>query len=192
MPIYQLDDAIDISPETLLMTDLITTRFRQAGFVARDLTGLRFRVADTPEDVEAEDLARPTLRAVKFEGSHLLDSPTACALATKDGRPLVDVTLSLQSQPRADGEVGRFPVRVTFLRDHVAVMTGFGTVPSLSKEVHEEVVNTVHEMLQSGYADKIALAQLIDRMRRRADATSEDLVADMFGDDYEEERLQGH
>ena len=34
LPVYPLDDAIDISPETLLMTDLITTRFRQAGFVA--------------------------------------------------------------------------------------------------------------------------------------------------------------
>ena len=71
-------------------------------------------------------------------------------------------------------------------------MTGFGTVPSLSKDVHEQIVKTVDQMLQSGYADKIALAQLINRMRRRADAASENLVADMFGDDYEEENSEGH
>ncbi|MEX1009024.1 MAG: hypothetical protein WD271_14425 [Acidimicrobiia bacterium] len=169
-----------LAPASLFMLDLLTTRFGTAGLHNKNMTVARFQVDDDDRGEEPE--SRPRLRAVRFEGAHLLDSAAACKLLADEGRALVDMSITVRSALRADGETGRFPVRVAIERDHVLAMTGFGTLPGLSFGVHAAVVDAVTEELGDGLADVNALAELATKIEERARSTVPIEEADMLRD----------
>jgi hypothetical protein len=171
--------ALAFAPQSLFMLDLLTARFVQARLMERNLTVAKFHVADSKNE---EGETRPQLRAVRFEGSHLLDSPPACKLLA-DGRALVDMALTVQLPPRPDGESGRVPVRVAIEGDHVLVMTGLGLTPSLAYDVHNTVVYETVSEIRDGVLDPGGLEDYAERIHARAQATEVIEVADMLTDE---------
>jgi hypothetical protein len=173
--------AAAFAPGSLFMLDLLTARFGRAGLHDRNLTIARFRM-DRREEGPGDDdaFARPRLNAVRFEGTHLLDSAPACKLLADEGRALVDASLTVMSPPRPDGESARFPVRVGIENDHIFVLTGFGVAPEISFAVHEAVVEAAREEIEVGLADAEALAALAVRVQERAHTTVPVDRADML------------
>lgn len=171
--------AVSFADTSLFMLDLLANRFAQAGLQDRNLTVARFRLADRAAPTSDE---APHLRAVRFEGTHLLDSATACKLLADDGRSLVDISFTTRTPPRPDGERGQLPVRVAVERDHVVVFTGFGVVPALSFGVHQMVIEAVIAELLEGLADAARVEALAERVRDRATQVSPVEQADMLAD----------
>lgn len=173
--------AATLDPRTALMLDLLYSRLPHAGARKPNLTVARFRLSD--EDGADED-ERPSLRAVRFEGQHLLDSVTACRLIAREARALVDASL-LVSVGEGDGEA-RFPIRLGFERDHTVVLTGFGRLRSeASAGLHAALVEQVEDAVESGVADPARLETLAERIERRAAEQSDAEQADMFDDEGE-------
>ena len=173
---------IDFAAASLFMLDLVTSRLRRAGLRDLNLTVARFRVDDKTESATgAMEDTRPRLRAVRFEGAHLLDSPPACKLLD-EGRALVDIAMTVEPQRHPEAESGRFPVRIAIERDHVVAVTGFGVIPSLAVEVHRLVVESVIDEILEGIADPGGLGDLAARIKERARTTMPVERADMLQD----------
>jgi hypothetical protein len=168
--------AMTFARQSLFMLDLLTTRFDTANLSNKNLTVIRFEIA---KKLDEEGSERPELRAVRFEGQHLLDSPPACTLL-EAGRPIVDMVLNVQSPPRPDGESARVPVRVAIEDDHVLVMTSLSKSPSLAHDVHRSVLAEVELELGEGVKDPAALMALAARISDRATTTSPVERADML------------
>jgi hypothetical protein len=167
------------------MLDALANRLREARLVAPNLTVARFRVGDTPVDTDDEDevVRRPSLRAVRFEGDHLLDSAPACKLLAEEGRELVDIAMHIDVPAGNGSETTRFPARVAVDRDHALVMTGFGTRrPELSVGLQRTLVDSVTAELRDGFADPARLQRLCERILERARAESPVTRADMLHD----------
>ncbi|MCU1497836.1 MAG: hypothetical protein JWM47_1789 [Acidimicrobiales bacterium] len=186
------------APVSLMMLDLIHTRLFYEGFTNRNLTTARFRMSEESvvaagdehnADAESDQdegsgvvTRRPSLRAVRFEGDHLLDSITACKLLADEKRALVDIAMTATS-PEVEGEKATFPIRVSVESDHVMVFTGFGIAPSVSSVAHKTLTTAIEEELSEGIVDEGALLGLLDRISRRAQSHAiDDLEADMLTD----------
>lgn len=164
----------------LFMLDLLAHRLPASGLRNLDLTVARFKVGE--ERDEDEGPARPTLKAVRFEGRYLLDSAPACKLLAEESRALVDVSLRVSSPPRADGEAGRFPVRIANEGDHMLVTTGYGgDHPELFPIVHRALLGAVEDEMKHGFVSVERLQELCNRIRLRAQAIAPDQV-DLLGD----------
>lgn len=172
--------ALAFAPASLFMLDLLATRFHSAGLRDRDLTVARFRIDEDRGRSDFGEAPKPRLRAVRFEGSHLLDSPPACKLLAEEGRALVDVAMTVKAPRRPDKQEGRYPVRVAIERDHVAVLTGFGVIPELSFEVHRSAVSAVSDEILLGLAGPESLANLAKRIEERARTSTPVERADML------------
>lgn len=171
--------ATRIHPQSLFMLDLLHTRLREAGFKDINLTVARFKMSDALVD-DAE--SRPILRAVRFEGAHLLDSVAACKLLA-DGRPLTEMALMISTVPKAGEYSRRYPVRVTLEPDHAAVITGYGTdKPESSLEVHRRIVRSLAAEMHAGHADVDRLQALISRVLEQARSSHDAKRATMLTD----------
>lgn len=161
-----------LHPASEFMLDLLYNRFRDASFGELNLTMARFKVSDGIEN-EGETEAhsrRPTLRAVRFEGEHLLDSVAACRLLSVERRPLVDISLVVTVRSPEDVVRGRFPIRIAIESDHVLVHTGLGSGDlTISHPVHAEVVNAVELEMQQGLQDEVRLENLALRIHAQTD-----------------------
>ena len=73
---------------SLFMLDVLFNRLPAIGYSRPDLTIARFKIPEVGRaGDEGEQLEnRPALRAVKFDGNHLLDSSPICRLLTDGGR----------------------------------------------------------------------------------------------------------
>jgi hypothetical protein len=171
--------SLSFAPQSLFMLDLLGVRFPQAGLHSRNLIVARFRI----DEAGPADETRPRLRAVRFEGSHLLDSVAACKLMADEGRALVDVSFTTQPLVRRDGETAQFPVRVAIERGQVLVFTGFGVVPTLSFGLHSTVRSCVMAELTQGLADLEKVEALATRIQERARQPVAAEVADILSDD---------
>jgi hypothetical protein len=175
--------------QSLFILDVLANRLREEGLVAPNLTVARFKVGDTAvEDDADEDVRRPTLRAVRFEGDHLLDSATACKLLAEEGRALVDIAMHFDV-PASDAgaAAASFPARVAVDADHALVMTSFGTRrPELSVGLQRTLVEVVAAELRDGVLDAARLAQLCGRILERARTEGPIKRADMLDDDSSE------
>lgn len=171
---WGVDDA------SLFMLDLIHNRLRHAGFGSMNLTVARFKVSD---DREVERANRPTLRAVRFEGSHLLDSIPACRLLAREGRAMTEIALTIATAPSPSSPPRRYPIRISLEVDHVVVTTGFGAdEPERSRDVHRSALSAVSQELRLGHEDDRRLENLVARMAERGLSETEPEQADMLTD----------
>src|SRR5579862_7777003 len=107
-------------------------------------------------------------RLVRFEGAHLLSSKAACELLV-EGRALVNVSALVRFAPAAPDDVVLLPLRVSLERDHVVVLTGFGTLrPELAYQLQREVVARLLASLRQPLRDEPGLERLAQRIRARA------------------------
>jgi hypothetical protein len=151
-------------PRTVLLLDLIYSRLDVVGVGERNLTIARF-VTDKGDEhvVSPEEAGEHSLKAVRLEGHHLLDSNQACELIAKRGRGLVDMSLWV-AVPKLmidGGTVPWFPMRFTVERDHLAILTGFGRHShEHSLGLHQDVVKQAEAALVDGPADVAELENL--------------------------------
>ena len=147
-----------------------------------NLTVARFnmRGSDDPDSGQSAEQKRPELRAVRFEGNHLLDSVEACRLLTVENRPLVEIAFQAFLDVD-DDSLAQFPVRVSTEADHVTVQTGLGDArPELSLGVHRLVVEAASSGLSTGLSDRERLERIVTKMKSRAESKDIPLVADIF------------
>lgn len=171
-----------LDSSSIFMLDLLNTRFREAGLRDLNLTICRFKLGDETAGSENDDERKPTLRAVRFEGTHLLDSVPACELLVNERRALVEISLRTRTSSHPDREPAQFPIHVGIESDHVVVATGFGTgQPELSLQIHRTAVAAVVREIQEGVADPGRLDELAQRISERAGGHSPD-EADMLVD----------
>ncbi len=132
-----------LHPSTLFLLDILTHRMRGPLFRMRNPILARFRLgARAASQVDSSPSRKPSLRAVRFEGDNLLDSPAACGLMWTEGRPLVDVTVSVAAtESEADSSIrARVPVRLALEGGGVLVETGLSDDATVASEVHQAVV----------------------------------------------------
>lgn len=156
-------------PRTVFLLDLVYNRLTDAGVHDRNLTIARFQTADEEASARPEEAERPSLRAVRFEGDHLLDSPEACSLIAREARALVDISLWVNADIGAD-ERAWFPLHFSIQRDHVQVVTGFGRHrPELAGRLHRRLLDQIDVALEEGptRVDRLeALAETIEETAR--------------------------
>lgn len=151
--------------ETIFMLDLIYNRVPWAGGRRINLTAAKFRMSRedkaTAGDSEED---RPSLKSVRFEGMHLLDSATACKLIAQEGRALVDVSMTVGQLMGSDDEEVRFPVRFSLERNHVSVFTGYGRIPAVAAGLQTALVQAAEREIEDGTFNRDRLQELADRI----------------------------
>lgn len=164
-----------LARESLFMLDLLWTRLvHDASIRINNVTTARFRM--TQRDDDSSDDARPTLRAVRIEGSHLLDSVEACRLISIEGRALVQMSF-VGSVPLTKDEAASFPVSVTLEANHITVTTGWGhAAHEASTRMHRSVVDAAIAEAETGIADPARLHDLTTRIATQAKASPTDIA----------------
>ncbi len=111
--VAQLDgSAAALAAPSLFLLDVLADRLRRAGLGPPNLAVARFKLGEMTVEADDEIVRRPTLRAVRFEGDHLLDSTAACRLLAEEGRALVDVAVHIDLANSDAGAPTRFPAAV--------------------------------------------------------------------------------
>lgn len=171
-----------IHPTSFLMLDLVYSRLRGNLFRERNPILARFRFARS--DAEDQGAPRkPRLRAVRFDGEHLLDSREACSLLWLEGRPLVDLTVRVRAHDDQGQSMGHFNVRVSIESDHVAVATGYGAAPiESSLIVHRASVAAVQSALVGDEPDWERLSVVENHIQRVATSDSPPETAELLRD----------
>jgi hypothetical protein len=171
-----------LSRISLFVLDVIYTRLAALSYGQPNLTVVRFKMLD--RDPLEQENDRPVLKTVRFDGNHVLDSVPTCRLLM-GGRDLTEVSMSIRSKPRTDGEFWTFPVRLTVEKDHVSVVTGYGAGAPIgqSSSVHEDLVRVVTEEIVDGIADPARLEELIRRVSERAQSGRETEEANILRSD---------
>lgn len=167
--------AATFDPRTAVLLDLIYVRMPSIGVRDHNLTIARFMTekADKLAQTAPEEAREHALKAVRFEGNHVLRSPQACQFIAKQQRGLVDVSLRVEvpSLGDEDGEPPWFPIRLTLEADHIGVMTGFGRYkPERSRQLHRLVIDQARAAVSDGPADLEALNRLAARIKEVAES----------------------
>jgi hypothetical protein len=172
---------------TIFMLDFIDSRLAATAVSDRNLTVARFEMDTVDAAEHSREGTRPTLREVRFEGEHLLDSATACRLIALEGRALIDLSLRV-SAADSGGEPVRFPIRLALERDHALVITGFGRhAPDTSAGLHQELVRAVERSLDAGPASTPKLESLARRIDDLARSNRDLDTATMLQDENDED-----
>jgi hypothetical protein len=163
----------------VFVLDFLDNRLGEADASEPNLTVARFEM-ERRDEVSAGEGNRPTVREVRFEGDHLLDSIAACRMIALEGRALIDLSLRV-SFGSAAPEPARFPLRLSLERDHALLLTGFGAMqPEASANLHRNVVRAVERALDQGIADVKRVESLAQRIDEFARANQEATHATML------------
>jgi hypothetical protein len=151
--------------------DILHNRLPAMGVEKVNPTLARFRFA---HDQTANE-NKPVVKAVRFEGNHILDSAQACRFIVEEGRPIANIAFRMQLTRPCDDEPGvartsHFPVKISLEEDHVQVVTGLGDDPVGARSAHRTVTIAVCTEMERGREDDHALDDLIERMKRRAES----------------------
>ncbi len=153
-------------PRSVVMVDLLNARFGSNSIEIFNLNVAGFETGSEPTDYD--DSTRPSVRSVRFQGRHLLDSRTACELLVQ-GQGLVELGALVRFQADAESSY-ILPMTLRLERDHAKVMTGFGANPALAaRDLHDVVVKGVRRSLREGLMDEEALRRLAQEIRSRAE-----------------------
>ena len=159
------------APQTIFMLDFVDNRLATAQAMDPNLTVARFEMERDTATTATDEGDRPTLREVRFEGDHLLDSVAACRLIAIDVRALIELSLRVSF---TEAEPARFPVRIGLERDHATVLTGFGAQqPTASAALHRNLVRAVERAFDEGVANGKRLESLAERIAAFARANEE-------------------
>ncbi|WP_448614068.1 hypothetical protein [Modestobacter sp. URMC 112] len=172
-----------VHPTSEFMLDVLSSRLGDLGFYNRNLTVARFKVGESEDDESGEqEGTRPKLRAVRFEGQHILDSIAACRLLATERRPLPEIALQAFFQPDDIDKPTRLPIKIGIERDHVLAATGLGTEPLVSSSAHQRVLTALKEEMELGVSDTEKLRELIHRVNARAEEAAPPEAATMLPD----------
>nr|WP_090281492.1 hypothetical protein [Mycolicibacterium komanii] len=169
---------------SLFFLDLLENLLPQYGMNTLNLMVARFKF-DNSDPISSE---KPALKAVRFEGNHLLDSSQACRFIAIDGRPLANISLRV-TVPRSDDGSGSikttssFPIKISIEQDHVQVTTGLGDDPLRSGDVHDRVKDAVWSEILKGQDGDIG--PLLRRMVERAESTEQSDRPSMLSTDLQ-------
>lgn len=161
----------EVHGSSMFLLNILENRIPNHVVTGMNLTVARFKF----DNSDANDSNKPTLKAVRFEGNHILDSAQACRFIVVDGRPLANISFRLTLRRSDSGEStlkssSTFPVKIAIERDHVHVTTGLGDDPLRASEAHELVKRAVQAEIINGH-DSSALESLLSRMTERVEAT---------------------
>lgn len=153
-------------PRSVLMVDLLNARFGSDSIEIFNLNVAGFETA--PASRDEEDSTRPSVRSVRFQGRHLLDSRTACELLVR-GQGLVELGALVRYTADAENSYV-LPVTLRLERDHATVMTGFGAHPvQAARDLQDLIVAGVRRSFRGGLMDEASLRQLAQEIRTRAE-----------------------
>lgn len=178
-----------LHPNTVFLLDLITHRLRGHLFRDKNAVLARFRHSNRGSSAKASS-KKPSLSAVRFEGENLLDSPAACGLMWTEGRPLVDVTVSVAATAsETDSTIrGRLPIRLVLEKDAILVSTGLASEATLMNEIHSAVVSQVEAAIAQGVNPERE-SRLVRTIRAQAENPDPEadaqLLDDELGDDID-------
>ncbi len=173
-----------LHPSTLFLLDVLTYRMHGPLFRMRNPILARFRLgARAASQVDPSASRKPSLRAVRFEGENLLDSPAACGLMWTEGRPLVDVTVSVAAtESEADATIrARVPIRIALEGSAVLVETGLSDDPNVASEVHRAVTAHVEAALEHAVSPERE-ARLQQLIKAQAEDPDPDADAQLLDD----------
>jgi|GEM_PF-3384996 len=177
-----------LHPSTEWLLNLVTHRFRSHLFRDRNPVLARFRLTrnETRTYGGGQRSRKPSLRAVRFEGENLMASPAACGLMWTEGRPLVDLTVTVAaSVSETDSTIrGHLPIRIALEKDHVLVSTGLHRDMTLANEVHRAVLHQVELSILNSVSEDHR-ATLETAIRRQAEHPDPDADDVLLGDDLE-------
>lgn len=162
----RVDGTVHGTVEFLL--SILQDRLPRAGVLSVNPTVARFKFDSTEDSTDAN---RPHLKAVRFEGSHILDSVPACQLIVSEGRPLAAISFRMildVSEEDLGKSFSSFPVKISLEGDHVQVVTGLGDDPINSNRAYEIVRDAVLAEIEEGRPDYSSLDQLVERITERA------------------------
>jgi len=160
---------------SVFLVDLLGARFRSPNIEILNLTHAGFRT----DDGGSEEANRPTIKAVRLEGRHLLDSRAACELLTR-GQSLAELGMTVRYRLAPSQDVS-LPLTVKLSKDHATILTGFGiTEPSNALKCHAEVVAGVSSSLRHGLADEVSLSNLAREIANRASSDEAPSKATIF------------
>lgn len=166
-------------PRSAFLVDLLNTRFGRNDVEIFNLNVAGFQTRRERASADTES-TRPAVRAVRFQGQHLLDSRTACELII-GGQGLVELGMLVRFRPSAD-ENHLLPLTLRLERDHALVATGFGAnPPQAARMLHRVVLGGVERAFGAGFLDESRLRLVASQIAQRA-ATDEPVTrATMFG-----------
>jgi hypothetical protein len=125
-------------PRSVFTAALLQNDLNRDGIEILNLTSAHF---ETGESTSGQDL-RPSVRSVRFQGAHLLDSKPACELLI-EGRGLVGISLLVRFSPNGQ-ERYVLPIQISLEREYVTILTGFGTERhEVAYELQRELVKRV-------------------------------------------------
>jgi hypothetical protein len=166
------------SPQTIWLLDVLLTLRDDSDVALEQVTSASFERARS-DGGTALDPSVPHVRSAKLRGQHVLDSQSACRHVMALER--LRAVTALVSFPGEGGGRDRLPVRLVVEKDHIGVMTGFGSAGHEHAERH-------HRMLEDLIASRVSVPQLdrdrlvsiLEQMRERAEATDAPTEADLF------------
>jgi len=168
--------------QSVFMIDLLQSRFRSSQIEILDLNiaGFKTERASRRSKTGDEEESAVRIKAVRFEGRHLLDSRPACELLSS-GQHLVQLGMTVRFTA-GTGDQHLLPLTVNLAPDHVVVLTGFGVVsPQVAWELHGIVTDGIRKALGSGLADPAGLDRLAAAVRERAGSDEEPRRPTIFG-----------
>lgn len=154
------------SAEFLL--SVLHNRLPDAGVDSVNPTVARFKLDSVGESTSDDS---PALKAVRFEGNHILDSAAACRFIVVEGRQLANISFRMYlklSDAEGTMQHSSFPVKIALESDHVQVVTGLGDNPIGSRRAHDIVKTAVWAQVKHGHPEDSTLDQLVKRMVERA------------------------
>lgn len=174
--------ASKLHPNTTFLLDIVTHRLRGPLFREKNAVLARFKYSNRA-GVPKVSSKKPSLSAVRFEGENLLDSPGTCSLMWTEGRPLVDVTVSVAATvSETDNTIrARVPVRIVLEKDAVLVSTGLISDSALGAEVHRSVVAQVEAAIVQGVSPERE-ARLVRTIKAQAENPDPDADAQLLDD----------
>jgi hypothetical protein len=167
--------------QSVLLIDLLQSRFRSGHIEILDLNIAGFKTERTSRRKKTgeEEESAVRIKAVRFEGRHLLDSRPACELLSS-GQHLVQLGMTVRFTADT-GDEHLLPLTVKLASDHVVVLTGFGVVsPQIARELHRTATDGIRKALRSGLADPASLDRLATAVRERAGSEEEPRLPTLF------------
>jgi len=149
-------------PRTVFMLRLLSSRFQSDQFEVLNLTTAGFEQRRS-DQIDGEDMDRPSVHSVRFQGRHLLDSVPACNLIVR-GQGFIELNLTLRWSEGDSRLV--LPVGIRIERDHITVATGFGLCPPNAVRVaHRMVIDGVERIYAGRDHGEAAVHQLARDIR---------------------------
>jgi hypothetical protein len=165
------------APASLLMLHVLETGLRDQHVDYASFKVCQFTSPPQP-GVEADPM-RVAIRQVRLAGTHVLSSPDACRLIA-DGRQMLTVDFRARYTPVVGGDSFFATVRLILDEDHATVMTSFGDQRTMSRQLHQLLVQRMRRALERGVERPEQLRAIVEQVKDRSVETGQVETADIL------------